>query len=98
MALCYICQRVNIRDLLLFSLENKEEWYEDEILHPPIYTSFKYHDSIFSVRDGVEAGYQLCALIWVGCTATKRMYDGTERSKFTDVELEDFIREIFRGN
>jgi hypothetical protein len=32
-----------------------------------------------------------------GRTASKRMYDGTERSKFTDAELADFIREIFLG-
>lgn len=97
MALCEVCQKVDIRNLLLLSLENKEEWYDDEILHPSIYTSSKYHDSIFSVGDGVEAGCQLCALIWVGCTKSKRMSSGTERSEFTDAGLADFIGEIFLG-
>lgn len=96
MVLCVVCQNVNIRNLLLLSLENKKYHWTGKWYHPEMPTSFKYHDNIFSLRDGAKRGCELCALIWRGCTVREIELGEAERPEPTDAELaEDYIGAVF---
>lgn len=54
MTLCGHCKALDIRDLFLYSLEKGVGW---DARKP-------YCTSVFTIRDGSEAGCELCDLIW----------------------------------
>lgn len=87
MALCEICENVDIRYLLLHSLENKSR--HKPSYHPTLETSSKYHDSILNLRAGAQAGYPLCGLIWQGCHSKPREIDEPAIPQFIDAQLID---------
>lgn len=90
MALCIVCQEVDVRSLLLRSLEAKEEGKPH--LNPGLGTGAKYHGSISSLRAGADSGCPLCGLIWRHETeyATKTMT--------TDDQLQQLWKgELFLG-
>jgi hypothetical protein len=95
-ALCEACQNVDIRNLLLVSLENKSE--DSPFFHPRLESSFKYHDSILCLRAGAQAGCPLCGLIWQGCNSRPWEIDETARPQLTDAQLnERWPGQLFSG-
>lgn len=61
--LCSICQKIDIRHVLLSSVECKTE-DDFGIFHEELHETAKYHDDIFAVQAAAESGCQLCAVVW----------------------------------
>ncbi|KAF2126497.1 HET-domain-containing protein [Dothidotthia symphoricarpi CBS 119687] len=64
--LCSVCQTIDIRNVLLSSIECKTKVGDDamDILHEELPDTAKYHNDVFAVQAAAESGCQLCIIIW----------------------------------
>lgn len=63
MSLCNVCQKVDVRALLLKSVQTRSHqgW------HRPIKKAFQHHQSVVALRTSAQGGCSLCSVIWQSC-------------------------------
>lgn len=67
MSLCELCQKFDVRSLLLQSSDITDEEVGRGVHHPDNEFGFKYHDSILSLISTARNGCRLCTLVWQSC-------------------------------
>lgn len=79
---CYVCQKIDLRSLILVSANSHSKTFTDEIdtfrYHSELQESAEWHNDILSLAEAADNGCGLCLMVLktAGKSMAKRLHNG----------------------